>query len=307
MTPCRKWSASDRKDFRIALGVRWLRSFCLALMGVVWLPVGVCAAQDAEVPTANPARPTVTNPVHFPTVGYLQFEQGVVQSDGSPGLSGQTSVVQTTKLALDKHFLVQVQSQPFAYTEVEGGPSAKDQGDLILGGQVMLREEKDKHKDRVPTVSVGYNARVRTGSSPDLDMGSFSQGLLVLASANYFGLHFGTNLVTNEQTGASAAGRTVRRAQFGQTLAATRQLPKNVSLTGEVWHFTQPLVVADRAGRAVGRANAVGVLGAAGYAVRPNLVLDAGMEHGVTSTSTAWQGFAGVTYLLPRRLWREKR
>jgi hypothetical protein len=44
-------------------------------------------------------------------------------------------------------------------------------------------------------------------------------------------------------------------------------------------------------------------LWAVSYPVRKNLVLDAGFDHGLTSSSTHWQRFAGFTYLLPHRLW----
>jgi hypothetical protein len=32
--------------------------------------------------------------------------------------------------------------------------------------------------------------------------------------------------------------------------------------------------------------------------VNKNLVLEAGFDHGLTGTSTQWEGFAGFTYLL---------
>jgi hypothetical protein len=32
-------------------------------------------------------------------------------------------------------------------------------------------------------------------------------------------------------------------------------------------------------------------------------VIDTGFDHGFTGTSTHWEGFAGFTCLLPRRLW----
>jgi hypothetical protein len=67
------------------------------------------------------------------------------------------------------------------------------------------------------------------------------------------------------------------------------------SLSGELWHFTQPFLH----GRAVGN------LWALGYTQRANLVWDAGFQRGLTGTSTHWEAFAGFTYLLPHRLWRQ--
>jgi len=86
----------------------------------------------------------------------------------------------------------------------------------------------------------------------------------------------------------------VRRPQFGQTLSVSHPLTNTLTISSELWHFTQPL----HHGRAVG------TLWAASYTARPNLVFDAGFDRGLTSTSTRWEAFAGFTYLLPHRLWR---
>ena len=67
-------------------------------------------------------------------------------------------------------------------------------------------------------------------------------------------------------------------------------------LSGEIWHFSQPLI----------RGNAVGNLWVVSRAVRKNLVIDGGFDHGLTKTSTQWETFLGFTYLLPHRLWPER-
>jgi hypothetical protein len=85
----------------------------------------------------------------------------------------------------------------------------------------------------------------------------------------------------------------VRRGQFGQTLSISHPIVGKFSLSGEIWHFSQPFL----------RGNAVGNLWALGYMARKNLVFDAGFNRGLTSTSTHWEAFEGFTYLLPHRLW----
>lgn len=260
---------------------------------------------DVQVPEANPARPTLTNPAHIPPVRYLQFEQGFVQANGSPsGLDGQFSLVQTMRLAVHPRLMLQFQSQPIAMSRFGASPdnaasSQTDTGDLILGVQGVLVKEAG-HR---PEVAMACLHRVRTGSSPDLDVGSFSESAVVLVSGNLGDFHFDTNYIVSEQLADP-----VRRAQFGQTLSVTHPLfsksfDGKLSLTGELWHFTQPLVDTTRDGAASRRSNAVGTLWALGYTLRPNLVLDCGFDRGLTSTSTAWQGVAGFTYLLPHRLW----
>ncbi len=252
-------------------------------------------------PEANPARPTVTNPAHIPPPGYLQFEQGFLEANDSQNLNHQGSIVHTTKLSLNHYVLIQAGDQPYAYTQQP--PGTHDTGDLILGAQVLFNDEEEGRATR-PTVALGYNGRVRSGTSPNLDMGGFSQGLLILASGTNYGIHYDTNLIFNEQDASGAGGRASHRAQYGQSLSLTRQINTPFSLTAELWHFTQPTVFTTREGLPVTRANAVGMLFAAGYNLRPYLVLDCGLEHGLTSSSTNWQGFTGITYLLPHRLWQ---
>ncbi len=260
---------------------------------------------DVQIPEANPARPTVTNPAHIPPVGYLQFEQGLVEANGSPsGLDGQFSLVQSFRLSLHPRLMVQFQSQPIAVSRFGATPdnaasSQTDPGDLILGVQGLLIKELGRR----PTIAVAYLQRVRSGSSPDLDIGSFSRSAVVLISGDLGNFHYDTNYIVSEQLADP-----VRRAQFGQTLSVTHDLLPEIfddklEITGELSHFSQPLVATTRDGAISPRSNAVGTLWALGYSLRPNLVLDAGFEHGLTSTSTAWQGVAGFTYLLPHRLW----
>lgn len=261
---------------------------------------------DLQIPEANPARPTITNPAHIPPVGYLQFEQGFVQANGSPsGLARQLSLVQGIRLSVHPRLMVEFASQPIARSRLEAtadtaSDSQWDPGDLTLGLQGVLVKEVRRR----PEIALGYMHRVRAGSAPDLDIGSFSQSAVVLVGGDLGGFHYDSNYIVAEQIADP-----VRRAQSGQTLSVTHDLfaeslHDKLQLSGEIWHFTQPLVDTTRGGEASPRSNAVGTLWALGYTLRPNLVLDAGFDRGITSTSTAWQGFAGFTYLLPHRLWR---
>lgn len=259
---------------------------------------------DVQTPEANPARPTITNPAHIPPVGYLQFEQGWLEAGGSPdGLKRQFSVVQTTKLSLTRWLMVQLASQPLAVSQVEdetGRPSSQtDTGDLVAGVQTLLTRESG----RKPTVALAYLQRVRAGSAPDIDLGSFSRSGVVLISGDLGAFHYDSNFSVSEQENDP-----VRRAQYGRTLSVThdlfgRALDDKLEISGEIWNFTQPVVATTRSGAASVRSEAVGMLWALGYSARPNLVFDGGFDHGLTATSTAWQEFAGVTYLLPQRLW----
>jgi len=259
---------------------------------------------DVQTPEANPSRPTITNPAHIPPVGYLQFEQGFLEAHASPSLDRQFSLTQAVRLSLHPRLMLQFSSQPLAQSRLpdssgNSSNSAIDPGDLTLGLQAVLVKESGPK----PAIALSYLHRVRAGSAPDLDIGSFSQSGVVLLSGDLGKFHYDTNFLVSEQVSDP-----VRRAQFGQTLSITHdllpeRLHDKLEITGEIWHLTQPLVNSTRNGDSSPRSNAVGMLWALGYTLRPNLVLDAGFDRGLTSTSTEWQGFAGFTYLLPHRLW----
>ena len=266
-------------------------------------------ATDVNIPQANPARPTVTTPAHIPPTGFLQFEQGIVRAGSSPGgTDAQFAVSQVTKIALTTRLMLQFLSQPYTRNTVATGPGAattasNDPGDLQTGVQAVLH----KAIGALPTVSLGYIRRVRAGTSANLDVGSDSQSALALFGGDLRGgFHYDSNVLFNEGNNGAA-----RRAQFQQTLAVTHSLfPKatkqRLGSTVELSHATQPFVNATSDGRFVARANSVDLLFVGVYTVRPNLVFDASVDRGLTSTSTHWQGGFGFSYLLPHRLWKDK-
>ncbi len=248
-----------------------------------------CAAQSTDDPTpeANPGRPTVATPATLTPVGYLQFETGFLGARQSPEFSSQYSWVETTKLSVAPRLEFLASFEPVARS-TGAGISSTDAGDIALGVQALLR----RGEGAKPSIALSYFGRVYTGAAADLDFGSPSNSVLLLASAEVHGFHYDANAFFNDLSDGRA-----HRAQFGQTLSISHQLSEKFSLTGELWHFTQPFL----------HGNALGNLWSLGYNAGKNLVFDAGFEHGFTSTSTRWEYFAGVTYLLPHRLWPSHR
>ncbi len=242
-------------------------------------------AQSADEPTPNPGRPTVSTPATLTPVGYLQFETGMLGATDSPEFSWQYALVETTKLTVAPRLEFLASDQPVARSAVDNAVTNAT-GDVLLGVQgVLFPGEGAK-----PTFAVSYFHRVYSGDAPDLDFGTPSNSLILLASADVKGFHYDTNALFNELVDGS-----VRRAQFGQTLSISHGLTGKFSISGEICHFTQPFL----------RGHAIGNLWAVGYTARPDLVFDAGFDRGLTSTSTQWEAFAGFTYLLPHRLWKE--
>jgi len=140
-----------------------------------------------------------------------------------------------------------------------------------------------------PTLAVSYFRRVYNGGAPELDVGNPINTLVALASADVKGFHYDANAFFTELVQGP-----VRRGLFGQSLTISHPFLHRFTLSGEIWHFTQPFL----------RSNAVGNLWAVSYSARENLVFDAGFNHGLTGASTSWGAFVGLTYLFPHRLWK---
>jgi hypothetical protein len=239
-------------------------------------------APQPEVPEANPGRPTIATPATLTPVGYLQFETGFLDARHSPEFSSQPSVNEVIKFSVSRRVEFLAEDEPFVHSRV-GTQTADQAGDVSVGVQgVVYQGEGAK-----PTVALSYFRRVYNGNTPDLDIGSADNSALFLVSADVKGFHYDTNYFFNEVVDSS-----IRRTQFGQTLSVSHALAGKFGLTGEIWHFTQPFL----------RGNAVGNLWAVNYNARSNLVFDAGFNRGLTDTSTRWEVFVGVTYLLPYRI-----
>ena len=263
-----------------------LRFILAASLLYLNLALQTTAAQSVvdDEPEANPGRPTVSTPATITPVGYLQFETGFVPAYQSPEFSSRYSLSEAIKLAVTPRLEFLVTGEPVAHFTAEG-TSANRVADIFVGAQFVLY-----HGEGVkPTVSVSYFHRAYDGGAPEFDYGSPTNSVLILASADVKGFHYDANAFFTELEQGP-----VRRGQFGQSLTISHPFLRRFTLSGEIWHFTQPFL----------KSNAVGNLWAVSYAARKTLVLDAGFNRGLTGTSTSWEAFVGFTYLLPHRLWR---
>jgi hypothetical protein len=249
----------------------------------MFVPSNLAQSAPPDEPEANPGRPTVSTPATLTPVGYLQFETGFLGASQSPEFSSRYGFNEVIKLSVAPRFELLASGEPLARYTVDG-KTANGVADVFLGVQAVVKHGEGA----TPTVAVSYFHRVYDGGAPELDFGSPTNSVLVLASADVRGFHCDANALFNELSEGP-----VRRGQFGQTLSISHPIVGKFSISGEIWHFTQPFL----------RGNAVGNLWAVGYTARKNLVFDAGFNRGLTSTSTQWEAFAGFTYLLPHRLW----
>ncbi len=236
------------------------------------------------LPEANPARPTVSTPATLTPAGYLQFETGSLGATTSPEFGTRIGINQVTKLTVLPRLELFVQTEPYVHSsDSKGGDKQIHPGEVFLGAQTVLVQGSGEQ----PTIAVSYIRRLYESPAPELDLGTFRQSGTVLVSDDLAGFHFDANFIITEETEFGT-----RRAQLAQTLSVSHPL-KKFTISGEVWHFTQPYF----------SSNAVGNLWALSYPLRRNLVVDGGFDHGFTATSTHWEEFIGFTYLLPHRLW----
>lgn len=264
-----------------------LTRICVCLVIGVVAHSAAAQSTPSDGPEANPGRPTVSTPATLTPVGYLQFETGVLSANHSPEFSSQYGFNEVIKLSVAPRLQLLASTEPIVRYTADGN-TANGLGDVSLGAQAVLRSGEGS----TPTISASYFHRAYGGSAPDLDIGSPVNSLLLLASADVKGFHYDANAFLNEMEQNEIVRGPVRRAQFGQTLSISHAIFGRLSVSGEIWHFTQPFL----------QGNAVGNLWAVSYAARKTLVLDAGFNRGLTSTSTRWEAFVGFTYLLPHRL-----
>ncbi len=263
----------------------------LIVLGALLLPGRTLLRAQVNLsdgPEVNPARPTVSTPATLTPVGYLQFENGGLYATNSSEFKNRLGFNQVSKLTLDQRVEVLALFEPFTRStgaEVSGNRP----GEVFAGVQAVILPGKDAR----PTISGQYLRRLYASPAPELDLGTFVQSAAILLSDDLHGFHFDVNGLMTEQQDDKTK---VRRAQFAETLSISHPMGK-YTISGEVWHFAQPLT----------HGYAVGNLWSASYAVRRNLVIDAGFDHGFTSSSTHWESFGGFTYIFPQRLWRQRR
>ena len=256
---------------------------CLVFLALIFVASSAAQSATSYEPEANPGRPTVSTPATLTPAGYLQLETGALGASHSPEFSTRYGLNEVMKLSVTSRLEFIVSAEPFVHYCADGR-TANGTAEVFVGAQgVVIHGEGAK-----PTIAASYFRRMYDGGVPEVDFGSPRNSFLILASADVKGFHYDANAIFNEQTQGL-----VHRGQFGQTLSISHPIIGKLSVSGEIWHYTQPFL----------RGNAVGNLCAMSYAARKTLVFDAGFNRGLTGTSTGWEGFVGFTYLIPHRLW----
>lgn len=264
---------------RLCVVARLMAAIALTPLGAAGLRAQCPRPANGAI-VANPNRPTVADPADITQYGVLELEYGYDHANTSFGarendLGGllKFAVLCNLELRWDTADLLNMNS---------GGISETGTGDNWLGFQYRFHRQSG----RVPSLAFGYALKFPSASvAKGFGTGRYDHQLEFLASKDLLGVHFDFNasLLVLGRQGASGHDH---NAEFN--LAFSHPVYKKLSFTGEFYGDTSPnpAVPAFASG-----------LWALTCAVTPRLVIDAGMDHGLTSGAPNKQRyFVGFTY-----------
>jgi len=228
-----------------------------------------------------PSRPTVSNATDTTRCGVVEIEYGLERQwpgDGAnrDDLSGGMRMGLTRKL--DFHYA----SADFLHLMNQDGDRTGF-GDTLLGLKYRLLEQGHYR----PALGFFYSAKVPTASVINrLGSGEFDHSASLLVSKDLHPLHFDFNLTPFF---AGRPGRPGMDHDIGFALSCWAPLTPRLNLIGEGYganalNTDTPAFASTTL--------------ALGYALPPRLVLDTGIDVGVTAGAPRKRVFVGITYAL---------
>jgi hypothetical protein len=228
---------------------------------------------------ANPNRPTVANPADITQYGVIEGEYGWDRiSLGTGARSSDNAGLLKFGLLCDVE--LRWTNSPLLWENTEAGGQIGT-GDNWFGPQIRFY----KQTTHVPTLAIAYALKVPTASpSKGFGSGRVDHAITLLESKDILGFHFDFNetyflIARPEATGFDE--------NVQMNLAFSHSLKGNLGITGEFYGDTA--LNPSQPGFA-------STLWALTYAIRPRLVIDGGMDTGLTHGANQKRVFAGVTY-----------
>ena len=256
----------------------------LIAIALSWLCVPAvnadCPPAAPGVIVANPNRPTVADPADITQFGVLELEFGFAHAQ-VPLHQHENNLEGLLKFAVACNLEIRWAAGPFAS---QGGPASGQSGigDNWLGFQYRFYRQSRL----VPSMAFGYDVKLPSASvSKGLGTGRYDHQFVFLASKDIKGLHFDFNASLFRVGRLDGSGSDIN-TEFN--LAFSRPIYKKLGFTGEFYGDTK-----------LGRdtPSFVSGLWALTYAVNSRLVIDFGMDHGLTSGAPHERRFfAGLTY-----------
>ncbi len=276
---CALLRLANRK-YRLAVFVKLFAAIALTLFGVGPLRAQ-CPRPENGAIVANPNRPTVADPADITQYGVLELEYGFDHANTS-ARERENDLGGLLKFAVLCNLELRWDTADLVNLNGDGGASQTGTGDNWLGFQYRFLRQSGK----APSLAFGYALKFPTASvSKGFGTGRYDHQLKFLASKDLAGFHFDFNasLLVLGRQGVSGHDE---NAEFN--LAFSHPVYKKLLFTGEFYGDTSPNPSTP--------AFASG-LWAFTYAVTPRLVIDAGIDHGLTDGSPNRQRyFVGFTY-----------
>ena len=255
----------------------------LACAGCLVLGLGL---RGEEPPVeVNPNRPTFANPALTTQPGLAELEWGLQRSafrDGSTGLQNPTLL----KFGLGKDVELRVSSSGYLQQTDAGGATVSGWGDLGLAAQWCYLHDGILGADQALQV---FHKFPTASASKGLGSGVADEALTLLFSRDAGAFHVDVNLLETWLGRAQEDGGGHVRQGAG-TLSVTRTMDPSWSLTGELYGI---------AGTSL-NPRTVSNLWALAFKASSRLVLDCGVDLGLTRGAQRFSLFAGLTVGLAR-------
>jgi hypothetical protein len=242
--------------------------------------------------TANPNRPTVSNPAHVTQYGVLELEYGWDRMWPEEGIH-QTSIGGLLKFGMLCDIELRWNSNSFL-TQTDARGTARTFGDNWLGTEVRFHRQTT----RLPTMAFSYAFKIPSASTENgLGTGRVDHSFTLGASENIAHFNFDFNLTQFLVGRPTASGFDENQLM---ALAFSHAIRGGLQFAGEFYGETQLNQTIPGFGSS---------LWALTYAVVPRLVIDGGFEAGLTSGGPHRHAFVGVTYSIANLYpgWRRRR
>jgi hypothetical protein len=260
-----------------------MKTFVLVFtLGLSAAALAQCPGQDLSHIVANPNRPTISDPADITQYGVAEVEYGINRT-WDRGATHSTVAEGLYKLAVLCDLEIRWTQDAFVRQAIPGQAAVHGMGDNWVGAQWRVYHQSP----RVPTISLRYEVKV-PGASERLGLGSgqVDHAFTFMASKDIKTTHFDFN------AGYHLSGREDKTGNDQNSeiaLAFSHSIHGPWAITGELYGDTK-----QNAATPGFVSNLWGIT----YTVRPRLVLDAGLDAGVTSGAPHKTIFAGVTYSL---------
>jgi len=242
----------------------------------------------ADAIAANPNRPTVANPADITQYGVLELEYGWDRVWPLKGVT-QTSANGLLKFAVLCDVELRWNTTSFL-SQTDASGTHRTFGDNWLGPQIRFY----KQTRRVPSMAFGYAVKIPSAGTEDgLGSGSVDHSFTFLASKDVAKIHFDFNASQFWIGGGTGFNR---NQQYN--LAFSRAIRGPLQFTGEFYGDT--------------RLNSstpgfVSSLWALTYTATPRLVIDGGLEAGLSSGGPHRHVFLGATWAIANLYrWRRR-